>query len=159
VVALVLANPAWAGDREDCNQFWLLVATGQVGSLDRVVAACRRAGQAGYADAQHTLGLAYATGLGVAEDDEQAAKWFRKAADQGDGHAQLGLGLAYKRGRGVPRDDVQGYMWMILAASRGAVPAGSDAAREQEELAARMTAAQLSKARALAATWVPSAAQ
>ncbi|MFO1057482.1 MAG: tetratricopeptide repeat protein [Dongiaceae bacterium] len=157
LVPLVVANPAWAADRQDCSQFWLLVATGQVGNLNGVVAACRRAAEAGYADAQGTLGLAYATGLGITRDDEQAARWFRKAADQGDGSAQLSLGLAYKRGRGVPLDYVQGYMWMTLAAARGAVPAGSDAAKEQEDLAARMTAAQLSKARTLAAAWVPSA--
>ena len=44
----------------------------------------RRAEQ-GDASAQVDLGVLYAVGWGApAEDDTEAAKWFRKAAEQGD---------------------------------------------------------------------------
>jgi TPR repeat protein len=43
----------------------------------------RAAAESGDAVAQHKLGMAYATGEGVPQNDAQAAAWFRKAADQG----------------------------------------------------------------------------
>jgi hypothetical protein len=43
----------------------------------------------GYAEAQNNLGVVYASGKGVTQDDEQAAFWFRKAADQGEAMAQF----------------------------------------------------------------------
>ena len=44
----------------------------------------------GNAAAQLKLGLMYAKGKGVPEDDAEAVKWFRKAAEQGHARAQLG---------------------------------------------------------------------
>ena len=41
-----------------------------------------------YAAAQYVLGLCYAEGRGVPQDDTEAVKWFRKAADQGSAAAQ-----------------------------------------------------------------------
>ena len=35
----------------------------------------------------------YANGEGVAQDYEEAVKWYRLAAEQGDTQAQSGLGL------------------------------------------------------------------
>ena len=34
------------------------------------------------ADAQFKLGAAYATGRGVAKDEQEAVKWLRKSAEQ-----------------------------------------------------------------------------
>jgi hypothetical protein len=48
--------------------------------------------EAGDATAQYNLGVMYAEGQGVPQDDEEAAKWFRKAAEQGDADAQCTLG-------------------------------------------------------------------
>ena len=42
----------------------------------------------GNADAQQALGLIYAKGDGVTQDNAEAVKWFRKAAEQGNGSAQ-----------------------------------------------------------------------
>ena len=41
----------------------------------------------GYAPDQYTLGVLYANGIRVAEDDEEAVRWFRMAAEQG--HASM----------------------------------------------------------------------
>ena len=45
----------------------------------------------GDAYAQSSLGFMYKYGMGVAQNDAEAAKWFRKAADQGNAYAQSSL--------------------------------------------------------------------
>lgn len=59
----------------------------------------------GAAEAQTKLGNMYYLGLGVAENDQEAAKWFEKAAQQGDLEAHVMLGTLYLLGAGVPQDD------------------------------------------------------
>ena len=78
----------------------------------------RRAEQ-GDAAAQHALGLMYAHGLGVQEDDAKAVTWFRQAAEQDHGFAQYALGLMYARGEGVPEDDTEAVTWYRKAAEQG----------------------------------------
>lgn len=46
----------------------------------------------------------YANGAGVAQNDADAVKWYRKAADQGLAQAQSKLAAAYMAGKGVPQD-------------------------------------------------------
>ena len=64
-----------------------------------------------------TIPRAYENGEGVAKDDVEAVKWYRKAAEQGDAYAQHNLGLAYSYGSGVVKDYVE------AAASRSAARA------------------------------------
>ena len=42
----------------------------------------------GDADAQFNLGFMYDNGRGVAQNDAEAVRWYRKAAEQGDAGAQ-----------------------------------------------------------------------
>ena len=49
----------------------------------------------GLAGAQSFLGDMYGDGLGVAKDEAEAVKWYRKAADQGYATAQFNLGVIY----------------------------------------------------------------
>ena len=42
----------------------------------------------GKSQAQFNVGVVYARGLGVAKDEAEAVKWYRKAADQGHPRAQ-----------------------------------------------------------------------
>jgi TPR repeat protein len=70
----------------------------------------------GNAVAQSTLGFMYDRGLGVPQDEKEAAQWFRLAAEQGDAAAQSLLGQAYYDGRGVPQDDQEAMRWFRLAA-------------------------------------------
>ena len=83
------------------------------------VAVLRVKANAGDADAQWLLGLAYADGQGVPQDYAQAAAWYRKAADQGLADAQTNLGVAYYKGEGVPQDFVQAAAWYRKAADQG----------------------------------------
>ena len=55
----------------------------------------------GTPDAQNNLGVMYANGEGVPEDDAEAVRWYRLAADQGDADAQYNLGVMYANGEGV----------------------------------------------------------
>ena len=57
----------------------------------------------GDAVAQAHLGLMYAKGEGVPEDDQGSSEWYRLAAEQGDAEAQFGLGWMYEKGKVFPK--------------------------------------------------------
>ena len=102
----------------------------------------------GDAAAQFTLGVMYADGRGVSQDDAEAVRWYRLAADQGNADAQYNLGVRsqddaeavrwyrlaadqgdagaqnnlgarYGNGKGVPQDDAEAVRWYRLAADQG----------------------------------------
>jgi|SRR5579863_4087787 len=79
----------------------------------------RKAAEQGDEIAECNLGLLCASGDGVAQDQAEAVKWWRKAAahDRYSGTPQHNLGLAYARGEGVVQDRVQALMWLSLAAA------------------------------------------
>ena len=57
--------------------------------------------ESGDVKAQLELGMAYATGNGIAADDAEAVKWFRKAAEKGDAAGEYSLSEMYLTGRRV----------------------------------------------------------
>lgn len=73
--------------------------------------------EAGRPEAQHNLALMYYTGQGAAQDDAEAARWYRLAAEQGYADAQYNLGLMYAKGQGVAEDDAAAYYWLDRAAA------------------------------------------
>jgi len=75
--------------------------------------------EAGNAKAQCDLGVAYENGVGVLEDQQEAAKWFRKAAEQGNAKAQNNLGGMFHTGRGVSQDNKEAVKWFRMAAEQG----------------------------------------
>ena len=79
----------------------------------------RQAAEQGDATAQFNLGVMYAKGEGVPQDDAAAVRWYRLAAEQGHASAQGTLGAMYAIGRGVPQDDVEAGLWYRLAAEQG----------------------------------------
>ena len=89
-----------------------------------------QAAERGDAKAQFDFGVAYHTGHGVAQNDAQAAVWYRKAAEQGLAVAQYNLAVLYANGAGVPLDKVQAGAWFRKSAEQGNVYAqemlGSD---------------------------------
>ena len=70
-------------------------------------------------DASFSLGVVYATGMGVPADDQKAVYWYRQAAEQGHADAQFRLGAMYARGQGVPADDREAVFWYGEAAGQG----------------------------------------
>ncbi len=73
----------------------------------------------GHVEAQYNLGLMYASGDGVPENDAEAVKWFRLAAEQGFVLAQHDLGNMYYSGRGALKNDAEAVKWYRLAAEQG----------------------------------------
>jgi TPR repeat protein len=73
----------------------------------------------GDAKTQFNLGIMYANGVGVAENDIEAVKWYHKAAEQGYADAQASLGFMFDNGEGVPVNDAQAVKWYRKAAVQG----------------------------------------
>jgi TPR repeat protein len=69
--------------------------------------------------AQFYLGTMYFKGLGVPQNDAEAAKWFRQSAAQFDKGAQGALGFMYYRGLGVLQDYSEAAKWFSLSARQG----------------------------------------
>ncbi|MET0274043.1 MAG: tetratricopeptide repeat protein, partial [Phenylobacterium sp.] len=115
----------------------------------------RKAADQDHPAAQLNLGLMYEEGQGVAPDLQQAAAWYRRAADHGEATAQYSLGLLYEAGRGVPQDNVQALKWLSLAADARDTGFQAESITHRDAVAARMTAAQVADARALADGWEP----
>jgi TPR repeat protein len=92
----------------------------QQNEADRKVLAEIRAGaDKGDAKAQYELGRAFFSGtLGVAKDEAEAVKWFRKAAEQNVADAQYNLGVCYANGQGVTEDDAESVKWFRKAAEQ-----------------------------------------
>ena len=109
------------------------------------IAEYRAAADKGEAWAQYNLGIMYANGEGVPEDDATAVKWYTKAAEQGDAAAQNNLGVMYEDGHGVPQDNVMAYMWWNLAAAQGDGNAKENKGKFQDS----MTSAQIEEAQTL----------
>jgi TPR repeat protein len=84
---------------------------------DLLADGCARA-EKGDAVAQLLLGLRYYCGDGVAMDDTEAAKWWRKAAEQNLAVAQFCLGRCYHNGQGVTKDEVEAVKWYRKAAEQ-----------------------------------------
>ena len=61
----------------------------------------------------------YINGRGVARDDPEAVRWYRRAAEQGYATGQFNLGFMYENGRGVRRDRVEAVRWYRMAAEQG----------------------------------------
>ena len=83
VLSLGLVAPSAAGPLEDG-----LAAYGR-GDYATAIQLLRPFADQGNADAQSRLGLLYANGRGVPQDDAAAANWYQKAADQGNADAQV----------------------------------------------------------------------
>ncbi|HHF3818741.1 tetratricopeptide repeat protein [Haemophilus influenzae] len=74
----------------------------------------------GNALAQMMLGVMYAKGLGVKQDDVEAVKWYRKAAEQGYADAQAMLGFSYLLGQsGVQVNKSLAKEWFGKACDNG----------------------------------------
>jgi putative methionine-R-sulfoxide reductase with GAF domain len=99
--------------------------------------------------AENALGLRYASGDGVQQDETEAAVWFTKAAESGNVKAQIALATRYWAGRGVPPSLSQAYFWTILARAAG----DKNSKTFAEFLASHMTRAQATAIEQQAEIW------
>jgi len=78
------------------------------------------AAQQGNAEAQCAIGIHYALGKGVQQNDVQAVHWYREAARNGDAEAMAYLGYSYRIGRAPLKQSMQeANRWYRRAALRG----------------------------------------
>lgn len=75
--------------------------------------------------AQYGLGVFYANGHGVAQNDAEAIRWYRLAAANGHAEAQNHLGGMYFTGRGVLQDYRLAHMWFNIASVNGSLSASA----------------------------------
>ena len=108
-----LAGPVRAGQLED--------AAAAFARQDYVTAQKLWLGLAekGNAEAQNRLGTMYYRGRGVAPNQAEGVKWFRRAAERGYANAQVNLATAYGEGHGVKRDLAESVKWYKRAADQG----------------------------------------
>jgi uncharacterized protein YgiM (DUF1202 family) len=116
----------------------------------------RKSAEQGKLWAQYKLGYMYRLGDGVREDPAEAFRWFRKSSEQGFVDAQWALGTLYEKGLGIPKDYMQAYKWYDIAILRATNDSMTKTATEyRDEVAKRMTLAQIAEAQKLAQEWKP----
>lgn len=128
--ALLWAAPVQAASIEEARDLM------EGGDFEAAYEALWPAARSGNADAEELIGVMYALGLGVEQDDVRAFEWYLRSALKGHPGAQSGVGWYYEVGRGLPAPDlVRAYMWYTLSAIGG----DPDAAISLEEVVKKMT--------------------
>ncbi|WP_407114293.1 tetratricopeptide repeat protein [Bradyrhizobium sp. LMG 9283] len=166
------SQAADAGDQEavaslsHIGRNWRFMYRGQP-LPSTVYAAIEKAAKKGSAVAQYSLGVMnYPIGdaafdatrppPGVTGNLPEAIAWFQRAAVQGDFDSLVSLATAYTEGIGVPQDYVEAHKLLNVAALRVKyADMRTDIIKRRDELATRMTAAQIGEAQKLAREWKP----
>jgi len=91
----------------------------EAGKFNEAVLKLRPLAEQGNVRAQLYLATLYRTGMGVKEDEYEAAKWYGAAARAGIAEAQFHLGLMYLEGVGVTEDTDEALEWMSKASRQG----------------------------------------
>ncbi len=118
IVSLVAGSIALADDAPKAD----VASAGYAATYNRLLPLA----QSGDRRAQHDLGLMYDKGMGVAQDNAQAVKWYALAAQQGDAASQTALGFKYYKGQGVSQDYKEAARWYRMAAGQGDAAAQYD---------------------------------
>jgi localization factor PodJL len=112
-----------------------------------------RAAEQGHARAMHNLGVIFAEnpGPGGKPDFASAATWFRQGAEHGVRDSQYNIAVLYARGLGLSQDLVQSFAWFSAAAAQG----DEDAGKKRDDVATKLNAPDLARAKSLAASFKP----
>jgi TPR repeat protein len=140
VIALVFAHTAWCGDFEDG------MAAYERKDYATAFPKFLSSAQQGNAAARALVGLMYHEGLGVAQSDLAAVRWYQVAAQQGHHRAQHNLARMYGLGQGVAQDYVRAHMWFNIAATAG----DKDSVKNRDIAASKMTPQQIEQAQRMA---------
>ncbi len=148
LLAFAASGPAFAAPLDDANAAF---QRGDYATAEKILLPMAEAGNP---YAQYRLGMVYAEAMGEMRSTVEAAKWYESAALQGQPFAQYKLGILYVKGDGVPKDFVLAYMWFSISAGH-TLSGASEAARQRDMLAARMTTTQVAEAKKLVRTFRP----
>jgi len=114
-LAAALAASAIAGPLEDGMEAY------RTKEYAKAVESWRPLAEKGDAAAQYRLGMLYAEGKGVEQNDATAFMWMRRAAEQGNAEAQYDVGASYIGGLGVEKNPQEAAKWFLRAANQGMV--------------------------------------
>ena len=89
------------------------------------------------------LGCLYEDGQGMAQDYEEAVKWYSLAAEQGDAMAQCNLGHLYADEQTGNQNFIKAHKWFNIAGTK-----------EREAMEKLMNPNQIAEAQKLAKEWV-----
>jgi TPR repeat protein len=81
--------------------------------------ALRHLADDGNAYIMYRLGAMHASGIGVARDQIEAVRWYRKGAAAGNAQAMTALAQDLLEGRGTPKDPQEGLRWLKTAIDKG----------------------------------------
>jgi localization factor PodJL len=109
----------------------------------------RRAAENGNTRAMHNLAVLLAEGAAGKPDYQSAIGWFERAAAQGMRDSQFNLAVLLARGLGTAQNLSQSYTWFAVAAAGG----DEDAAKKRDEVGARLSAPDLTRAKVAVEHW------
>ncbi|MFK5599857.1 hypothetical protein ACFZ8E_23095 [Methylobacterium sp. HMF5984] len=126
---------------------------GLVRDLDKAKMWYGRAAEQGHARSMHNLAVIYAENPSATgkPDYASAASWFRQGAEYGVRDSQYNLAVLYARGLGLTQDLAQSYAWFAAAAAQG----DEDAGKKRDDVATKLSPADLAAARSIAANFKP----
>lgn len=87
-------------------------------ATEESIESLRQRAEKGDADAQTRLGKIYTEGTGIARDEVEGTRWYRKAAEQGDILGEFQTAGAYLQGRGAARDPAEAAHWLFRVAEQ-----------------------------------------
>jgi hypothetical protein len=99
--------------------------------------------------AEAGIGFLLHKGLGVTQDDAEAARWFVKGAEQGQAEAQLLLGTLFFFGQGVPQSYVFAFAWCDIAETNGQ----SDASECRDAALEHLSPAEMAQSFKIVSDW------
>lgn len=112
VAALVLALAGTLPAAQAAGEMGKSFDAAEAGNFDRAVAIWKGLAEKGDPQAQFNLGLMYHSGLGLAQSEAEAVKWYQKAADGGYSSARVYLVVGYEEGWfGLPQDQQKASYW------------------------------------------------
>jgi localization factor PodJL len=112
-----------------------------------------RAALGGNIRAMHNLASLLVSGATGKPDYAAALRWFGEAAEAGFQDSQFNMGILLTRGIGARQDPAKAFQWFSLAAAQG----DTNAMRKRDEIAGRLSAADLKAAKSALEQWRPRA--
>lgn len=111
----------------------------------------RMAAAQGHRDALYNLGMMYVNGRGVRKNNGEGVIYFRQAAELQHPEAHFNMGFMQENGRGVAKSPSRGLTSYIIASNLGV---GEAAINARDNVAARLSRAQVSDAKRRARAWM-----
>ncbi len=113
-LAFAVVTPVSGGEIDDARDAYL------AGHYETALKTLIPAAEAGDANAQNIVGIAYENGNGVPQDAVKALEWYEKSVAQDFGKASINLGTLLREGApGVPKDYARAATLLETAIAQG----------------------------------------